>query len=111
MCFTSFKSRFHLFLSSNWPNEDAVYDLGIGKFGIGVEELQHHFPPARVFHGWLEEWETGVLKMMMSGMKQSSLENKKVDSCGEWLWWICESCLWQNSALQGQRHCHLQYNW
>jgi hypothetical protein len=62
MCFTSFKSRFHRLLSFNWPNEDAVYDLGIGKFCIGVEELQHNLPPARVFHGWLEDWETGLLK-------------------------------------------------
>jgi hypothetical protein len=84
MCFTSFKSCFHRLLSSNFPNEYAVYDLGIGKFGIGVEELHHPFPPARVFHGWLEDWETGLLKMMISGLKKSSLENTKVDSCGEW---------------------------
>jgi hypothetical protein len=62
MCFTSSKSRFHRLLSSNWLNEDAIYEVGIGKFGIGVEELQNHLPPVRVFHGWLEDWETGLLK-------------------------------------------------
>jgi hypothetical protein len=55
-------SRFHRLVASNWPNEDDVYGMGIFKFGIGVEELQHPLVPARVFHGWLEDWETGLLK-------------------------------------------------
>jgi hypothetical protein len=40
--------------------------LGLGKFGIGigigVEELWHPLPPVRVFRGWLEDWETGLLE-------------------------------------------------
>jgi hypothetical protein len=58
---------------SNRTNEDAVYDFGIGKFGIGVEELQNPLPSARVFHGWLKDWETGQLKNNDEWLKQSSL--------------------------------------
>jgi hypothetical protein len=35
--------------------------LGLGKFGICVKELHHPLPPVLVFHGWLEDWETGLL--------------------------------------------------
>jgi hypothetical protein len=45
-----------------WTDEDAAYELGLRKFGVDVEDLQRHFPPVRVFLGWLEDWETGPLK-------------------------------------------------
>jgi hypothetical protein len=43
-------------------DEDAAYDLGLGKFGVHVEELHCPLPPVRLFPGWLEDWETGLLK-------------------------------------------------
>jgi hypothetical protein len=55
-----------------WTDEDAIYYLGIGKFGIDVEEIQGPLPPVRVFRGWLEDWETGLLKKMINWLKQSS---------------------------------------
>jgi hypothetical protein len=45
-----------------WNDEDAVYGVGIGKFGVDVEELQRPLPTGRVFCGWLEDWENGLLK-------------------------------------------------
>jgi hypothetical protein len=35
----------------SWTDEETAYDLGLGKFGIGVEDLQHPLPPVQVFHG------------------------------------------------------------
>jgi hypothetical protein len=45
-----------------WTDEDAIYDVGLGKFGIYVEEIQRSLPPLRVLRGWLEDSETGLLK-------------------------------------------------
>jgi hypothetical protein len=53
-----------------WTDEDAIYDLGLMKFGIDVEELHRPLPPVRVFRGWLEDWEIGL--QMTNWLKQSS---------------------------------------
>jgi hypothetical protein len=48
--------------SNLWNDEDAVYDLGLGNFGVDDEDLQRPLPPVRVFYWWLEDWETVLLK-------------------------------------------------
>jgi hypothetical protein len=52
--------------------------LGIETFGIGAEELQHPVPPVRVFHGFLEDWETGLLKNDDEWAKVKLLRKYKV---------------------------------
>jgi hypothetical protein len=45
-----------------WTDEDDAYDLGLAKFDVAVEDLHHPLPPLWIFRGWLEDWETGLLK-------------------------------------------------
>jgi hypothetical protein len=38
------------------------YDLGLTKYGVDVEDMQHPLAPARIFRGWIEDWEVPLLK-------------------------------------------------
>jgi hypothetical protein len=38
------------------------YDLGLTKYGVDGEDLQHPLVPARIFRGWTEDREVTFLK-------------------------------------------------
>jgi hypothetical protein len=44
-----------------WTYVDVEYDLGLTKYGVDVEDLQHPLPPERISRGWIEEWEVPLL--------------------------------------------------
>jgi hypothetical protein len=48
--------------SKFWTDVDVEYDLGLKKYGVDVEDLQHPLTPARFFRGWIEDWEVPLLK-------------------------------------------------
>jgi hypothetical protein len=52
----------HNISSKFWTDVDVEYDLGITKYGVDVEDLQHPLAPARIFRGWIEDWEVPLLK-------------------------------------------------
>jgi hypothetical protein len=52
----------HNISSKFWTDVDVEYDLGLTKYGVDVEDLQHPLAPARFFRGWIEDWEVPLLK-------------------------------------------------
>jgi hypothetical protein len=52
----------HKISSKFWTDVDVEYDLGLTKYGVDVEDLQHPLAPARIFRGWIEDWEVPLLK-------------------------------------------------
>jgi hypothetical protein len=52
----------HKISSKFWTDIDVEYDLGLTKYGVDVEDLQHPLAPARIFRGWIEDWEVPLLK-------------------------------------------------
>jgi hypothetical protein len=52
----------HNISSKFWTDLDVEYDLGLTKYGVYVEDLQHPLAPARIFCGWIEDWEVPLLK-------------------------------------------------
>jgi hypothetical protein len=43
----------HNISSKFWTDLDVEYDLGLTKYGVDVEDLQHPLAPARFFCGWI----------------------------------------------------------
>jgi hypothetical protein len=52
----------HNISSKFWTDDDVEYDFGLTRYGVDVEDLQHPLPPARIFRGWIEDWEVPLLK-------------------------------------------------
>jgi hypothetical protein len=50
----------HNISSKFWTDIDVEYDLGL--YRVDVEDLQHPLAPARIFRGWIEDWEVPLLK-------------------------------------------------
>jgi hypothetical protein len=52
----------HNISSKFWTDVDVEYDIGLTKYGVDVKDLQHPLAPARIFRGWIEDWEVPLLK-------------------------------------------------